>query len=246
MKQLHHYTELRNLDKIVKADCIDLYAKYYEEYKKDDYMWIKDRAIPLVKELCKEYNWWHDPDYLAFNPYITSYCTIRNSDYMWKEFGENGEGVILSFNEEILKQETSLIRNGSCLIPCEYIDPNSDDNHIKNKIMEIAKSDLLQDCPNDDKLMFGAIGLMQKKFFDEQELRYVRIEKKIAEIKYVDGEVKVEEYIVPNDDRIRHAIFPKEMLVGITFGKEVSKYDIEYYSEYIRRWGYTSEIVQTS
>ena len=240
---LYHYTKLSNIEKIVRPDKIDLIATYYEKFAKADYAWIREEGKTLVKELCEEFGYEYDPDYLAHRPYITSFCTSPYSDYMWKVFGDNGEGVALVFNEQKLCEEASLIENYARIIPCEYIDPKSEKQKKKDVIMEIASSDYLYNCPDDDRLMFAVMGVMQNKFYEEQEIRYVQIEKLLFNGYYENGEAVLKKYVVPKDKWIKHIHFAKDVLEGIIIGKNVEQCDFDYYQKYMLKCGYTPESI---
>lgn len=240
---LYHYTKLSNIEKIVRLDKVDLIATYYQKFAKNDYAWIRTEGKILVKELCEEFGYEYDPDYLAHRPYITSFCTSPYSDYMWSVFGDNGEGATLVINEHKLCEEASLIENYARIIPCEYIDPKSEKQKKKDVIIKIASSDYLYDCPDDDRLMFAVMGVMQNRFYEEQEIRYVQIEKLLSTVHYKDGMVQVEKYNVPSDKWSKHVHFPKNILEGIILGRNVDQNDYDFFKNYIFECGYDPNIV---
>ena len=234
---------MSNIEKIVRPDKIDLIATYYEKFAKEDYAWIREEGKKLVKELCEELGYKYDPDYLAHRPYITSFNISPNSDHMWESFGDKREGVALVFNEQKLCEEASLIENYARIIPCEYIDPKSEKQKKKDVILEIASSDYLYNCPDDDRLMFAVMGVMQNKFYEEQEIRYVQIEKLLSKVRYIDGKAQVEKYVVPSDKWSKHVFFPKDILDGIILGRNVDQDDYDYFKDYILKCGYNPDIV---
>lgn len=240
---LYHYTSISNIEKIVGPYKVDLIATYYQKFAKDDYAWIRTEGKTLVKELCEEFGYEFEPDYLAHRPYITSFCTSPYSDYMWSVFGDNGEVATLVINERILFEKASLIENYARIIPCEYINPISDKQKKKDTIMKIASSDYLCDCPNDDRLMFAIMGVMQNKFYEEQEIRYVQIEKLLSTVQYKDGMVQVEKYNVPSDKWAKHVHFPKNFLEGIILGRNVDQCDYDFFKNYMFECGYDPNIV---
>lgn len=240
---LYHYTSISNIEKIVRPNIVDLIATYYQKFAEEDYAWIRTEGKILVKELCEEFGYEYDPDYLAHRPYITSFCTSPYSDYMWSVFGENGEGATLVINEQILCEEASLVENYARIIPCEYIDPKSEKQKKKDIIMKIASNDYLYDCPNDDRLMFAVMGVMQNKFYEEQEIRYVQIEKLLSTVHYKDGMVQVEKYNVPEEKWIKHLFYPKELIEGIILGKNVDQKDYNYFKNYMIECGYGPDSV---
>lgn len=240
---LYHYTSISNIEKIVRPDKVDLIATYYQKFAEKDYAWIRTEGKILVKELCEEFGYEYDPYYLAHRPYIISFCTSPYSDYMWSVFGYNSEGATLVLNEQTLCEEASLIENYARIIPCEYINPLSDKQKKKETIMKIASSDYLYDCPNDDRLMFAVMGVMQNKFYEEQEIRYVQIEKLLSTVQYKDGMVQVEKYNVPSDKWAKHVHFPKNILERIILGRNVDQYDYDYFKNYLIDCGYNPDIV---
>lgn len=240
---LYHYTSISNIEKIVRPNIVDLIATYYQKFAEEDYAWIRTEGKILVKELCEEFGYEYDPDYLAHRPYITSFCTSPYSDYMWSVFGDNGEGATLVINEQILCEEASLVENYARIIPCEYIDPKSEKQKKKDIIMKIASNDYLYDCPNDDRLMFAVMGVMQNKFYEEQEIRYVQIEKLLSTVHYKDGVVQVEKYNVPEEKWIKHLFYPKELIEGIILGKNVDQEDYNYFKKYMIECGYSPDSV---
>ena len=238
MNYLYHYTRLNNIEKIIKNDHVDLIATYYQRFAADDYAWIKKNAEPIIQEICEDNHWRFDIDRLSYNPYVISFCKSANSMHMWKEFGDNGEGIALVFNQERLKEETSSFMNYACMVPCEYIYPNSERLQIKNTIIRIANSELLDVCTDDDKLIFAAMGVMQSKFYNEMEIRYVQIEERVFTASYNDGDVKIEEYNVPKEDWERHILFSKDIMEGVIFGKYVDSDDIISFKEYFSQCGF--------
>ena len=240
---LYHYTIISNIEKIVRPDKVDLIATYYQQFAEKDYAWIRTVGKILVKELCEELGYEFDPDYLAHRPYITSFCTSSCSDYMWNVFGDNGEGAVLMINEQILCEEASLVENYARIIPCEYVDPKSDKQKKKDIIMKIASSDYLYDCPNDDRLMFAVMGVMQNQFYEEQEIRYVQVEKLLSTVHYKDGMVQLDKYNVPKEKWIKHIFYPKDLIEGVILGKNVDQDDFDYYKQYMMECGYSPDSV---
>lgn len=238
MKYLYHYTRLNNIEKIIKNDNVDLIATYYQRFSADDYAWIKENAEPIIQEICEDNRWQYDIGRLSYNPYIISFCKSSTSEHMWNEFGEEGEGVNFVFNQEKLKEEAGSFSNYACLVPCEYVYPNNERLQIKKTIMKIANNELLDVCTEDDKLIFAVMGIMQSKFYNEMEIRYVQIEERAFTAFYNDEDVKIEDYNVPKEDWERHVIFSKDILKGVIFGKYVDSDDIISFREYFSQCGF--------
>jgi len=241
--KLYHYTKLTNIEKIVKPDKVDLMMTYYSKYKESDYLWIRERGKRLVKELCEEYKYEFDPDYLAHAPYIISFCKSSDSDYMWNTFGDGGEGVVLIISEERLSQETSLIDNCSMIVPCMYVSPKSDDDIIKKTIKKISSSTYLNNCPDDDRLMFSIMGVLQNKYSDELEIRYVQIEKTVFMFNCIGNSLQIKDYEVPKEKWNKIVSFPNNIIEGIILGRNTDQDDLEYCRNYMAGCGYNPNSV---
>ncbi len=241
MKELYHYTSFKTLFRIIKPNGVEWLARYYKYFDQKDYDWIRDEAKPIIEEMCVANNWKFDPDFEMYRPYLISFCRSEKSDYMWKEFGENHEGIIIAINEDVLRKEATLLSNiPALLVPCEYINTKWNKTMLIGSINKIAKA--IDLCPNDDRLLFASVGLMQGCFNEEQEIRYVTIEQKLASyvldeneiVKKIPYEPKVYEKYIP---------FPKELVSRIILGRENSSQDYEDVKYYIKNCGYSPDIV---
>lgn len=245
MGLLYHYTSFQTLFEVVKPDRIIWLAKYYKYFSKNDYEWIRNEARPIIQEICKEYNWWFDPDFPMYRPYIISFCRSKNSKYMWKYFGNEGRGINLIINDEILRNEATLLSKVPALIvPCEYIKKGWTKNSLKKTIVSIANSEYLQSCQDDDRLLYATIGLLKEHFWRQKEIRYVTIEQKIAEVNYNDGAVVVAPYEVSENQFNKYVDFPKKLLSGVILGKEVPLKDFYMAKDYLINCGYSSDIIR--
>ena len=245
MGLLYHYTSFQTLFEIVKPDRIIWQARYYKYFSKKDYEWIRNEAQPIVQEICKDNSWWFDPDFQMYRPYIISFCTSPNSKYMWKYFGNDGLGINLVVNEDILRNEATLLSKVPALIvPCEYIKTRWTKKGLKETIMNIANSESLQECQDDDRLLYATMGLLKEHYWKQKEIRYVTIEQKIAEVNYNDGDIIVIPYEVPENQFNKFVDFPKEMLNGIILGKDISQQNFYKARNYLISCGYSPDILK--
>lgn len=245
MNNLYHYTNYCNLKKIIKPDAITWLARYYKYFTKNDYEWIRNEAQPYVQELCIKYNWSFDPDFQMFRPYIISFCKEKNSQYMWKHFGDDGKGINLIINEEVLRKEATLLSKVPALIvPCEYIKSKWTGSGLKKTIMRITENESLHNCQNDDRLLFATMGLLKNHYWRQKEIRYVTIEKKQAEVQYINGDVAVVPYEVPVDKYDIFINFPKELLKGVVLGRKTIKKDFDNTKKYLVSCGYNPDIIK--
>lgn len=251
MGNLYHYTKFCNLQKIVSQDKLNWKATFYKKFKGVDYEWIRSEAKNIIAEICIENNWWFDPDFKLYEPYIISFCRNANSEDMWEEFGCGGSGIVLVIDETILVQEASLISKDSNqphniparIIPCEYINKQWTKELLKEKILKIANSYTLKECTNDDRLSFAAMGIMQKALKDEQEIRYVNLVAKVSSFYWNDGEVIKVPYIVQEDDYSKIISFPHYLLKGVILGKKTSNKQGEEARKYLVGCGYSPNIL---
>jgi len=130
---LFHYTSKAALDSILKESPSDkgicFWATRYdcfgdhEEYKigietirrllpKIESNLLPDRQIAHLfdwDEICnnKSYFW----------PYVISYTSSSDNDYMWEEYADHGKGVVLELDDSkaILVEDTPLLMTKSCL-----------------------------------------------------------------------------------------------------------------------------------
>ncbi len=226
---------------MIKSDGIEWLARYYKYFSQTDYAWIRDDARPIIEEMCVANNWKFDPDFEMYRPYLISFCRCENSDYMWERFGENHEGIIIAINEDVLRKEATLLSKiPALLVLCEYISKKWNKILLIDSINKIAKA--IDLCPDDDKLLFASVGLMQGCLNEEQEVRYVTIEQKIAD--YIldnNGDIKK----IPFEPKVyeRYIHFPKEMLSRIIIGRDNTSQDYEDVKNYIVSCGYSPDIV---
>lgn len=244
MGLLYHYTSFQTLFEIVKPDKVIWIARYYKYFSKKDYEWIKNEAQPIVQEICKENSWWFDPDFQMYRPYIISFCASRNSKYMWKYFGSGGHGINLVINEDILRNEATLLSKVPALVvPCKYIKTRWTKKGLKETIMNIAKSESLQGCQDDDRLLFATMGLLKNQFWKQKEVRYVTIEQKLAEVTYNDGDIVITPYDVQEDKYDKFIHFPKELLKKVILGKESPEHNYYKAKNYLICCGYSPDII---
>ena len=110
--------------------------------------------------------------------------------------------------------------------------------------MNIANSESLQECQDDDKLLYATMGLLKEHYWRQKEIRYVTIEQKIAEVNYDDGDIIIIPYEVPENQFNKLVDFPKELLNGIILGKETSKQDFYKARKYLISCGYSPDIIR--
>ncbi len=242
MKTLSHYTKFCTLFNIVQTDRIELKGSYFKKFSIDDYEWVRDSAEAVIKEICEEKDWFYDPDYLKCKPYIVSFCSNPNSEYMWDKYGDTHKGIRLVFDREIMESVTLQNDQVDMFVPCTYVDGKES---LKQQLLKLTGSDFLSDWPEDDRLIYLATGIKRKKDFEnEEENRYVNVYKTIFECKYNDGAPIFFDSNVEEKDWEKLFPFPHEALVGVEVGKNVRQECYSAARDYMKRCGYSPTIIQ--
>ena len=109
MEKIYHYTKIHNngisiLESIVRKDALHMHSAFYRKYAKEDYQWIRKHSQSVVKNLCEKNNWDYDEEDLMLNPYFISFCIDPDSEYMWEHYADNGLGMKLIFDKELLRR----------------------------------------------------------------------------------------------------------------------------------------------
>lgn len=251
MDKVYHYTKIQNVDSIIKNDAIHLRSTFFRKYDKEDYLWIKNYSKDVIKEICIENNWIYDDEELTLKPYFISFCQDENSPYMWKRYADEGKGVKLVFNKELLKARDLLNLSGNgghhraieATLPCIYIE---DKSSLKQQLLDNINIEDLQPWDYFDRLRFLASAIKWARLYkEEQEYRHIHLypiafteEYNEGNFYFIDDEGPVDE----NDMRIT-ILFPKEMLVGIELGSNTTQKEFCRMRNYITSIGYPSNIV---
>lgn len=243
MKELCHYTSIDSLLKIVSQINIDIIATYYKQHGKDDYCWIRERGKRIVKELCEEHNWKYDPGDLAYNPYIISFCTSPYSFHMWNEFKGKGSEVMLSFNPYLFWHSISIYKLES-LVPCKYVRPNATDNEIKKEILEIIESEYFEDLDKEELLKLAVMGVMQGKFWEEEEIRYVKLCSLYANVNSTIDKPEVIKCEDIEQERSIHITLPRGIINHVVLRNDISGNDYEDVVYHMIKCGYPPRIVR--
>lgn len=242
MKQLCHYTSIDSLLKIISSDGVAIIATYYKQHDKDDYCWIRERGKRIVKELCEEYNWKYDLGDLADNPYIISFCTNANSYFMWNNF-KGGKEAMISFKPNLLRSSISFFKLES-LVPCKYVSLNAKDDEIKNAVLEIMANECFENIEKNELLKLAIMGVLQGRFRQEEEMRYIRLNPLFARINQTtdDIEVKYCEDIEQESSII--ILFPRGVINDVVLRNDVSDDDYKEVVNHMAKCGYSPNMVK--
>ena len=242
MKELCHYTSIDSLLKIVLSDRVDLIATYYKQHGKNDYCWIRERGKRIVKELCEEHNWKYDPGDLAYNPYIISFCNNDNSYYMWYNFNRIGTEAMISLDPYLFRDSISIYKLES-LVPCKYVSYSASDDEIKNVVLDIIDNECFDDLPKEELLKLAIMGVMQGKFWNEEEIRYVKLCPLYASVYPSTDEPEVKYCEDIEQENSIHISFPKRIINNVCVRNDISDEDYKDVINHMVKCGYSPEII---
>ncbi len=167
---IFHYTSIASLDGIVREDSICLRATHYQHLNdKIEVVWCQES----LRELCDELKDISDEDFQLYHstPYIISFCNTNDDFNMWRLYGNDGNGIMLCFDHELLqavsknKAETSL---GKVLY--------SNNENRKEKYQQASQIYDIQTVNDPVEDRFAACAFVKKDSYQiENEERFVII-----------------------------------------------------------------------
>lgn len=243
MKKLCHYTSIDSLLKIVLSDGVDIIATYYNHHGEDDYCWIRERGKRIVKELCEEYKWHYDSRDLADNPYIISFCTNANSYYMWNRFKGEGTEAMISLDPYLFRNSISKYKLEG-IVPCKYVSPNASDVEIKNTVLDIIANEWFENMEKDALLKLAIMGVMQGKFWEEEEFRYIRLNPLFASVYPTTAGTEVKYCEDIEQENCIHITFPRGIINYVVLRHDISDDDYEDVVNHMVKCGYSPNVVK--
>lgn len=252
MEKLYHYTKIRNnegisiLESIVRKDALHMHSAFYRKYAKEDYQWIRKYSQDIVKCLCEKNKWDYDEEDLMLNPYFISFCMDPDSDYMWEHYADNGSGMKLIFDKELMRHVEHGNPDGhgnysyaiETLLPCLYI---HEKDNLEQVLIKNMSQPELEGWSEFDKLKFLVSSIKQTKpYKEEQEYRHIHLHNIVGHYYYNDDNFYYEDDNGPTnkDDMWIDMLFPSEMLLGIELGPNTTKDDLLYVRQHIINMGY--------
>lgn len=258
MEKIYHYTQIRNnkgvsiLESIVCKDALHMHSAFFRKYAKEDYQWIRKYSQSIVKSLCEKNNWDYDEEDLMLNPYFISFCIDPDSEYMWEHYADNGLGMKLIFDKELLRRIEHGIPDGrgnfssaiETQLPCLYIDDKDD---IEQVLITNMSRPELDGWDEFNKLKFLVSSIKQTKpYKEEQEYRHIHLHNIVGHFYYnEDNSYYVDDNgPTDRDDMWIDMLFPPEMLLGIELGPNTTESDLQYVRQHIINMGYDPQKVK--
>lgn len=242
---VYHYTTLEAFEGIVK-DKICLWATRYDHLNDPhEQIWAKN----TVMDYCEQYPY---KDYLpeqnfeewfAKDSFILSLCDIPDYRNMWRLYCNDGRGVCLALDSDVLSEESQKNTQSDPQHTYDVFESvlYSSKKNIKNAIEYWRQKGIFNHNPNEpiDELMNLCAFIKDEDFDVENEIRYARIrELSHVNASYnpgIDGDVEFKFHMDDTDVKYRRRgdteiipyielSFPADALKSIIIGYQY-KYD---------------------
>ena len=219
---IYHYTSIASLDGIIREDSICLRATHYQHLNdRYEVAWCQDS----LRELRDELKDMTEEDFQLYKntPYIISLCNSKDDFNMWRLYGDNGRGIMLCFDYNILKDKAKLSSETTL---GEVLYANKNERKAKyKKATKVYDIETLNDTTED---AFAACAYVKNDAYSiENEVRFVVIQDRKTMVQ--NGEFYHEE----NKSGVKHRMrgselvpfievkFPIGMLKSIVVGYEL-------------------------
>lgn len=216
---IYHYTSCDFLSQIIAPHGFSLRASHYGTLGSMDYSGAKIITRPIIKEICSENN----VPYAEQEPiysYIICFSHIADDPMMWKNFGNNGAGIMLEIDDSVVASHAMRDFAPDVFMDCYYSD---DKESIKEWLLECRTNVLptISDSLQNDLIEVSAF-LIPTRFSYQREMRYIipyRTGGTISRNK--KGNVVFQEEEKPTLD-FRFEVFDKRVLKSIILGENCS------------------------
>ena len=133
---------------------------------------------------------------------------------MWNEFKGIGTEAMISLDPYLFWNSISIYKLES-LVPCKYVNSNATDGEIKTAVLNIIANECFENLEKEELLKLAIMGVMQGKFWDEEEIRYVKLCSLYARVNpATDGPQVIKCEDIEQDNYIRIP-FPKGIINSI-------------------------------
>ena len=227
---LNHYTSADGLLGILQKDHINLRATRFSHLNDSrEYNWISEKIRDKKEEICKNLDIPFDPDQHTY-PYVVCFADLPDEHLMWKLYGAEGKGYMLTFDYEgLAKFAIDHNPNGDNPDHLQSI-TYADDNDWEQQFLQTLRifNTIEGICHSTD--LDRVCALMKRNIYNhENETRYMRCNHDAMELCYNAGNPKVQyDGEHPESVKLRSSAYgitpyidinlPKELLKSITIG----------------------------
>lgn len=231
-----HFTSFNVLKSIIKDDGLHFWATRYDCMNDPlEYKWLYE---PLKEKIAKDNPTLQGQvDFLyEIFPYVISFSGASNHQYLWEKYGQDGHGVCLVMNREIMQPTVlSFIKDSDYLANVRY----ATEQNKMAKLAEVTSEyrDNGYGTANIGEEFVDDIAccpfVKREKWSKEEEIRYIRIRERNMHTSYSNSkkdcvfsypeDTSNVKYRNRNGKQIPYLdiALPKSSLEGIVIGKHL-------------------------
>ncbi|MBD5333240.1 MAG: DUF2971 domain-containing protein [Bacteroides sp.] len=224
---LHHYTSAYGLEGILKKDHINLRATRFSHLNDSkEYNWISEKIKDKKKDICKSLEIPFDPDQHTY-PYVICFAELADNHLMWKLYGTDGKGYMLTFDYSKLEEFViEHYKDGDHLQSITYTDETDWELKFFQTLNVFNQIETICHSTDIDKV---CAFIKRRIYAHENETRYLRCVHDAMAFSYNGGNHK-EVYDGENYEKFEFRVsdygiipyidinLPKDILKSITIG----------------------------
>ena len=161
---MYHYTPIASTSGILREDNIHLWATYYKNLNDPlEFKWAKRHIFEKIKNSSAT------EKIPTIFPYVISFCQEADDLTMWRLFADNGRGILLEFDDGIIRKAANQSSNAERYQKCFYAEKDNLSEVIQ-QVLDEYKSIYATES-NDDLQKLCAF-IKHKSYEVEKEIRY--------------------------------------------------------------------------
>ena len=229
-----HFTSFNALKSIIKDNGLHFWATRYDCMNDPlEYKWLYE---PLKEKIAKDNPTLQGQvDFLyEIFPYVISFSCASNHQYLWKKYGQDGQGVCLVMNRKIMQPTVqSFIKDGDYLADVKYATEQDKIEKLSEATLEYRMKGY--GTANNSEEFVDEIACCPfvkcEEWSKEEEVRYVRIRERNMLVSYSENggrfsypqDKKCVKYRDKNGKQVPYLdiVFPKLSLERIVIGKHL-------------------------
>ena len=185
--QILHFTSYNALESIIKDDGLHFWASRYDCMNDPlEYKWLYESLKEKIAKENPNLQGQVDSLYEIF-PYVISFSGASNHQYLWEKYGQDGHGVCLVMNREIMQPTVlSFIKDSDYLANVRY----ATEQNKMAKLSEVTseyRDNGYQKANNSEEFVddIACCPFVKcEEWNKEKEVRYVRIRERNMHASY--------------------------------------------------------------
>lgn len=230
-----HYTTMAAFESIITDSGVCLRATHYRYYDDElEYQWPLSLTTPIIQAIAKERGEEFDPETQVY-PYTLSFSNALDSEYLWNNYGDNGNGVMLVFDRLALYAHCNqhMEQTGETRLCSDVYYADSDNySSVINQAFHAISRDFHDIDPTNNLYECPAFVKNKKAFQNEHEFRIAHCAHNSFMIQGTPEQITDFEEI-PSGIKFRttkngllvpyiEIMLPKTALVGVCLGRKIS------------------------